>query len=828
MVNRMFQEFNDGTQVQRITTTKKPSICQDDDEQVEEEEEDPYDYHGWESDEFDDDAGDESSSDDEVGEYVEPESEEPARHIKETPVVRKGLVEELRAGIAQSLGREIPSPLKQMKPAPIEQEEHIDDIYDVPPEEDDMYEEPSDSSGNAMVIRPPSMDKTIRTSETEPGEYIEARQRKGSDDELYEQPLEGEEISSPSQGMQRPFIATEVVQPPTISRGLPPQVHSDDMYEIPQSDEPQAEQNYEVPDIEPAPPPRPPKGGGGVQNSNSFTPPRAQPSPNQPAQAPRSSLPSKVPGSSKPCPTANKPVIPAGATNRTGKPPSMAPKPSLGTRPIPGAQPGVRKPTPSPSLSNKEPANPQSDRGPMPFPSNRGAMPSPSSRGPTPSPSNRGAVTSPSSRGPTPSPSNRGAVPSPSSRGPTPSPSNMGAVATPSSRGVASPPSSSHSTQSPTGKGPVRPPSSRGPTPSPANRGPALPPSSRKPTPSPSGKTPASSPANREPLPSPQSKGASRGAPIPSETPLPGPPKPPRASDESPPTPQRRLHREIPPEPVSEPAPPPRPPKQGAAPEPHFSLPSSPGTKTLPSTTPQHPTPQHTPPIRKQTPPSKPHPSPTPAQAPPHSRPVAAKRPMPSTPVQNPCPSEAPPRLPPANKLLPSRKISGGKHGVPLPAPPTSSVSEQSSASSIESGSADEPLIPLPQIVGSHGQRILPPPPAPAKTPLDVMKEAPWFQGAVDRKKAEASLKACKQDGAFLVRNSTRHPNDYSMSLLYKGDVRHLKIPEKDGKYILGDSGLEKFNTIVDLVNYYRQNNVNLKAGGTTRLAVPCPVYVHG
>ncbi|EDO47732.1 predicted protein [Nematostella vectensis] len=518
MVNRMFQEFNDGTQVQRITTTKKPSICQDDDEQVEEEEEDPYDYHGWESDEFDDDAGDESSSDDEVGEYVEPESEEPARHIKETPVVRKGLlsvflkVEELRAGIAQSLGREIPSPLKQMKPAPIEQEEHIDDIYDVPPEEDDMYEEPSDSSGNAMVIRPPSMDKTIRTSETEPGEYIEARQRKGSDDELYEQPLEGEEISSPSQGMQGPFIATEVVQPPTISRGLPPQLHSDDMYEIPQSDEPQAEQNYEVPDIEPAPPPRPPKGGGGVQNSNNFTPPRAQPSPNQPAQAPRSSLPSKVPGSSKPRPTANKPVIPAGATNRTGKPPSMAPKPSPGTRPIPGAQPGVRKPTPSPSLSNKEPANPQSDRGPMPFPSNRGAMPSPSTRGPTPSPSNRGAVLSPSSRGPTPSPSNRGAVPSPSSRGPTPSPSNMGAVATPSSRGVASPPSSSHSTQSPT-----------------------------------------------------------------------------------------------------------------------------------------------------------------------------------------------------------------------------------------ESGSADEPLIPLPQIVGSHGQRTLPPPPIPAKTPLDVMKEAPWFQGAVDRKKAEASLKACKQ-----------------------------------------------------------------------------------
>jgi len=94
----------------------------------------------------------------------------------------------------------------------------------------------------------------------------------------------------------------------------------------------------------------------------------------------------------------------------------------------------------------------------------------------------------------------------------------------------------------------------------------------------------------------------------------------------------------------------------------------------------------------------------------------------------------------------------------------------------------------------------------------------------LDKKIAETALKSFSKEGAFIVRNSSKDLNSYSMSLFFKGSVRHLRIPQINNKYVLGDSGKVQFSTIVELVDYYSQHHVDLKSGGSTQLTAACPV----
>lgn len=116
-------------------------------------------------------------------------------------------------------------------------------------------------------------------------------------------------------------------------------------------------------------------------------------------------------------------------------------------------------------------------------------------------------------------------------------------------------------------------------------------------------------------------------------------------------------------------------------------------------------------------------------------------------------------------------------------------------------------------------------PPLPDQKPADSLKQYPWFLGPLDKKVAENALNSFSKEGAFIVRNSSKDLNSYSMSLYFNRSVRHLRIPRlQNKKYVLGDSGKVQFDTIVELVDYYSQHHVDLRSGGSTSLTAACPV----
>ncbi|KAJ7336708.1 hypothetical protein OS493_011930 [Desmophyllum pertusum] len=135
----------------------------------------------------------------------------------------------------------------------------------------------------------------------------------------------------------------------------------------------------------------------------------------------------------------------------------------------------------------------------------------------------------------------------------------------------------------------------------------------------------------------------------------------------------------------------------------------------------------------------------------------------------------------------------------------------------------NSPVIPVSQFPPMK-QKKSPLPAPPEQKPVDPLKQSPWFHGPLDKKIAESALKAFSKEGAFIVRNSSKDPNNYAMSLFFKKSVRHLRMPRINNKFVLGDSGKVEFTTIVELVDYYSQNHLDLRSGGSTSLTAACPV----
>ncbi|XP_078358343.1 uncharacterized protein LOC144643077 isoform X2 [Oculina patagonica] len=134
----------------------------------------------------------------------------------------------------------------------------------------------------------------------------------------------------------------------------------------------------------------------------------------------------------------------------------------------------------------------------------------------------------------------------------------------------------------------------------------------------------------------------------------------------------------------------------------------------------------------------------------------------------------------------------------------------------------DSPNLPGRHLPSMKQRSPLPAPPE--QKPADPLKQSPWFHGPLDKKLAETALKAFSKEGAFIVRNSSKDLNSYSMSLFSKGNVKHLRMPRINNKFVLGDSGKVQFTTIPELVDYYSQHHVELKSGGSTSLTAACPV----
>lgn len=84
-----------------------------------------------------------------------------------------------------------------------------------------------------------------------------------------------------------------------------------------------------------------------------------------------------------------------------------------------------------------------------------------------------------------------------------------------------------------------------------------------------------------------------------------------------------------------------------------------------------------------------------------------------------------------------------------------------------------------------------------------------WFHPNIDRVNAEKKLVDKGVDGSFLVRPSSSHPGDFTLSVLRNSEVTHIKIQNTDEYYDL--YGGEKFATLAELVHYYTLNPGQLK-----------------
>ncbi|XP_040835921.1 tyrosine-protein kinase FRK [Ochotona curzoniae] len=83
------------------------------------------------------------------------------------------------------------------------------------------------------------------------------------------------------------------------------------------------------------------------------------------------------------------------------------------------------------------------------------------------------------------------------------------------------------------------------------------------------------------------------------------------------------------------------------------------------------------------------------------------------------------------------------------------------------------------------------------------LQAEPWFFGAIKRADAEKQLKySGNQTGAFLIRESESQEGEFSLSVLYEGDVKHYRIRRLDeGGFFF--TKRVTFSTLNELVSHY-------------------------
>lgn len=85
---------------------------------------------------------------------------------------------------------------------------------------------------------------------------------------------------------------------------------------------------------------------------------------------------------------------------------------------------------------------------------------------------------------------------------------------------------------------------------------------------------------------------------------------------------------------------------------------------------------------------------------------------------------------------------------------------------------------------------------------LDKLPSSRWFHGKITRDEAEALLQP-REDGLFLVRESTNFPGDYTLCVCYKNKVEHYRVIYKENKLTIDEE--EYFENLSRLVKvmYY-------------------------
>lgn len=96
--------------------------------------------------------------------------------------------------------------------------------------------------------------------------------------------------------------------------------------------------------------------------------------------------------------------------------------------------------------------------------------------------------------------------------------------------------------------------------------------------------------------------------------------------------------------------------------------------------------------------------------------------------------------------------------------------------------------------------------------PVSSLQQEPWFHGKVFRPIAETIL---KQDGDFLVRESSSTAGQFVLSGLHDGQYKHLLLVDPHGVVRTKD---RRFDSVEHLISYHRRNNLPIVSAGSMLL----------
>ncbi|PRD20168.1 UNVERIFIED_CONTAM: Tyrosine-protein kinase [Trichonephila clavipes] len=81
---------------------------------------------------------------------------------------------------------------------------------------------------------------------------------------------------------------------------------------------------------------------------------------------------------------------------------------------------------------------------------------------------------------------------------------------------------------------------------------------------------------------------------------------------------------------------------------------------------------------------------------------------------------------------------------------------------------------------------------------VDLVKN--WFHGKITRDEAEILLQP-REDGLFLVRESTNFPGDYTLCVCYKNKVEHYRVIYKENKLTIDEEEyFENLSRLVEVI----------------------------
>ena len=126
-----------------------------------------------------------------------------------------------------------------------------------------------------------------------------------------------------------------------------------------------------------------------------------------------------------------------------------------------------------------------------------------------------------------------------------------------------------------------------------------------------------------------------------------------------------------------------------------------------------------------------------------------------------------------------------------------------------------------PMVVNDQFDDSPPPPPRPATDSGSMrstsLADQPWFHGKIDKPILKTIL---FNEGDYLVRESTRTPGEYTISVMGPAKIKHFSISNIGGQYSLEESAFPSINLLCE---HYRKNRVAVTTESGMLITTPIP-----